>query len=123
MLPKNSKHYIIPTAEKLELDPETVEDVVSFYYNTLRKSLTGILHPRIIVENLGTFVVKKKELPKLLQQYDKHLRVQRPDTQTQRNIKQDIEKKRENLLHIMDLVDQQTLKKDIFYSEKKKRKQ
>ena len=42
MLPKSSKHYILPTAADLNLNPQLVEDVVAFYYSKLRNSLSNL---------------------------------------------------------------------------------
>ena len=42
MLPKNSKHYIQPVADQLDLKYDLAEDVISFYYNELRKKLTDL---------------------------------------------------------------------------------
>ena len=53
MLPKSSKHYIVPTAEDLDKDQQLVEDAVSFYYGTLRKTLVDLKCHNIQVENLG----------------------------------------------------------------------
>ena len=55
MLPKNSKHYILPTAEEVNIDPQIVEDAISFYYSTLRKALIELKCHYIQVENLGSF--------------------------------------------------------------------
>ena len=80
MLPKSSKHYIQPTASKLNLDIELVEDAVGFYYTFLRRALVDLAHYNIQIEGLGSFKIKQKELPKLMKKYSNHLGAIEPDT-------------------------------------------
>ena len=75
MLPKSSKHFIVPTAENLNVDSQLVEDVISFYYSRIRKTLSSLESPIVRIEHLGSFKVKTKELPKLYNKYKKHLSV------------------------------------------------
>ena len=91
MLPKNSKHFIHPTSEKLDLELTLVEDVISFYYTELRKALGNLESHNIQVECLGMFRIKKKELPKLIKKYENHLSIIKPETFNQMAIKKDIE--------------------------------
>ena len=55
MLPKNNKHFIKPTADKLDVDVELVEDAVRFFYSEVRKTLVEMKGPNIQIENLGSF--------------------------------------------------------------------
>jgi nucleoid DNA-binding protein len=71
--PVKRKVIIEKTANKLELPPELVEDIVSHYYTTLRKEMSyGNLHA-ITVPNLGTFVVKYKSLQIKIKNYKQKL--------------------------------------------------
>lgn len=104
MLPKNSKHYIIPTAEDLDVPSALIEDVVGFYYSTLRKTLGDLKCPIIQVENLGSFMAKEKELPKLVAKYTKHLSVLKPETFNQMNTKKNVENKLEEVLNLQQQI-------------------
>lgn len=104
MLPKNSKHYVLPTAEDLEIDVTLVEDVVSFYYATLRKSLVNLDCNQVQVENLGTFKVKARELPKLVAKYSKHLEVLKPETFQQMHMKKTVESNLERVQYMQALL-------------------
>jgi len=73
MLPKNSKHYIVPTAEQLGQDQQLVEDIVCFYYSQVRKSLSNLAHHSILIENVGTFHVKTKQLIPTIKKYQNQL--------------------------------------------------
>jgi predicted RNase H-like nuclease (RuvC/YqgF family) len=104
MLPKNSKHYIVPTAEDLDVSSALVEDVVGFYYSTLRKTLGGLESPIVQVENLGSFNAKAKELPKLVAKYTKHLSVLKPETFNQMSTKKNVENKLEEVLALQQKI-------------------
>ncbi len=119
MLPKSSKHYIQPTSEELNLDAQLVEDVVSFYYNQLRKSLSDIYYFNITVENLGTFKLKRKELSKLTEKYTKQLSMLTKDTDNQKLLRQEMHRKLENIERIQKLLNLEQERK-IKHDERKK---
>jgi len=104
MLPKSSKHFIVPTAENLNVDSQLVEDVISFYYSRIRKTLSSLESPIVRIEHLGSFKVKTKELPKLYNKYKKHLSVLKTDTFSQMSIKKDIESKLVEVIELQDII-------------------
>lgn len=73
MNPKKPKEFIKPTAEELELKESIVDDVVSFYWNTVRKVLSNLESPSVSVTNLGTFKVRYNKIEKLKQKYENYL--------------------------------------------------
>lgn len=119
MLPKNSKHFIKPTADSLEKDVELVEDLLTFYFQELRKSLVNFKHYNIKVEGLGTFKVKKKELSKLYMKHTNHLNVlKEPRTFREMSIKKDTEEKLEKVTSLQDLLNEERKRKAIFMKKK-----
>lgn len=118
MLPKNSKHYIVPAAEDLEQSPDLVEDVVSFYYATLRKSLSDLKFPLIQVENLGLFRIKVGELPKLISKYQQHLDVLQPETFNQMAIKKRVEGNLRKVIAVQQIVKSESKRKSIHLDKK-----
>lgn len=58
MQPKKSKQLIATTGEMLNMPEKTIEDVVFYYWQEVRKSLSGLKHQRIHLTNLGDFYVK-----------------------------------------------------------------
>jgi len=91
LLPKNSKHFVQPTAEELDCNLTIVEDAVGFFYQELRKALVEMKAPGIQVTNLGTFKAKPGELPKLVHKYEKHLEVLQPETFNQHSLRKELE--------------------------------
>lgn len=118
MLPKSSKHYIIPTAEKLDMEPQLVEDVIAFYYSTLRKSLSGLAHQNITVENLGLFKVKIKELPSLNKKYEKQLSILTKETFSQMTLRKEVLLKQEKLRALQQIIEKEKTRKKKFLQQK-----
>ena len=62
MLPKSSKHYILPTAADLNLNAQLVEDVVAFYYSKLRNSLSSLEFYKTILLKITSYILKKRKI-------------------------------------------------------------
>ena len=120
MLPKNSKHSILPTAEKLNVDRQLVEDVVSFYYSTLRKTLVDLKHYNIQVEDLGMFKVKSGELPKLYAKYTEQLRTDKKETYIQGEVRKDITARLEKVKAVQNMMRDTKERKKQFFENKRK---
>jgi hypothetical protein len=58
-------------AEQLNLSEELVADVVNFYWQEIRKSLSSLSHSRIHVTNLGDFVTKYWKLDDKIEMLEK----------------------------------------------------
>jgi len=118
MLPKNSKHYVQPTADSLNIEYGLTEDVISFYYKELRSTLSNLKCHNVQVENLGTFKAKSKELPKLYMKYTSHLAVLKTDTFNQMAIKKDITDKLERVVNLQSLIREDNKRKLSFLKKK-----
>ena len=62
MNPKKAKTYMEGIAEELEIHEDVVEAFIGFYYDRLRQTLSELVYPRVYVNNLGTFNIRKKKL-------------------------------------------------------------
>ncbi len=49
-------------AEELSISDKLVEDVINYYWQEVRKSLSSMKHSRIHISNLGDFIVKHWKL-------------------------------------------------------------
>lgn len=58
MRPRKAKEFIPHVAETLALPEDCVANIINYYYQELRKSLSSLKHQRIHVTNLGDFVIK-----------------------------------------------------------------
>ena len=58
MRPSKAKDLIPEVAKELGIPEHTVQDVVDYYWQEIRKNLSSLTHPRIHITNLGDFTVK-----------------------------------------------------------------
>ena len=58
MRPKKAKVFIPNVANELALPEELIEDVINYYWQEIRKSLSNLKHNRIHITNLGDFTIK-----------------------------------------------------------------
>lgn len=73
MNPVKRKELIAKTAQQMELPVELVEDIVSFFYTTLRKRMSSGDYYSIQVPNLGQFVIKPKSLDRKIELLEKRM--------------------------------------------------
>lgn len=71
MRPKKAKDFIPKTADKLGLSAKLVEDVVDFYWQEVRKNLSGLKHQRVHLTNLGDFVIKHWKIDGKIESFEK----------------------------------------------------
>ena len=62
MNPKSHKNFKDEIAEEVGVHPKVVDDFITFYYSKLRKSLSTLEYPRVMVDGLGTFFIRKRKL-------------------------------------------------------------
>jgi hypothetical protein len=60
--PKKAKEFIPDVASETELSQETVNTIISYYWEHVRKNMSGLKHSRIHLTNLGDFTVKHWKL-------------------------------------------------------------
>jgi len=60
--PKKSKTLIPETSRITGIGENIIEDVTSFYWEEVRKSLSSLKHQRIHLTNLGDFTIKHWKL-------------------------------------------------------------
>lgn len=66
MNPKSYKQFKKDIAEEVGVHSNVVDDFIEFYYGLLRKNLSDLSYPRIFVDGLGTFVLRKQKLDKAI---------------------------------------------------------
>jgi len=122
LIPKNHKHFIKPTAEKLDCKEQLVSDVIGFYYSAVRKSLSDVESINVKLDGLGTFKIKEKQLIKLKCQLGDHLeRLENPETFGQMKIKKEIQEKYDNLCKASSLLVSEKVRKQT-HKEKRNEK-
>ena len=64
MKPKSHKDFKKGIADEVGVHQSVVDDFLSFYYAKLRSKLSTLAFPRINVDGLGTFYLRKTKLEK-----------------------------------------------------------
>lgn len=62
MKPLKAKTFIPQVAKETGLDEETTTAIINYYWQEVRKSLSGLKHSRVHLTNLGDFTVKHWKL-------------------------------------------------------------
>lgn len=62
MNPKSHKKFKEGIAEEVGVHPNVVDDFIDFYYTEVRKNLTDMTYPRLHLDGLGTFELRRKKL-------------------------------------------------------------
>lgn len=109
MNPKKPKVFIKPTAEALGQTESLVEDIVSFYWSSVRKALSELESPSITITNLGIFKVKYNQIPKLEKKYENYLKALTPESMTfnKHTIQNTSKEKLEKLERIREQMDEE----------------
>ena len=71
MRPRKAKEFIPIVASELDIPLELVEEVISYYWQEVRKSLSGLKHTRVHLTNLGDFTIKHWKLDDKIQMLEK----------------------------------------------------
>jgi hypothetical protein len=62
--PKKYRDFYPDIAKECNAHPELVADLISFYYDRVRKALSDLEASRIYLPNLGTFSLRRNRLEK-----------------------------------------------------------
>ena len=66
MNPKNHKEFKKGIADEVGVHESVVDDFISFYFGKLRSKLSNLEFPRVYVQGLGTFHLRKNKLEKAI---------------------------------------------------------
>jgi nucleoid DNA-binding protein len=119
MNPKKHKNFKEGIAEEVGVHPQVVDDFVAFYYAKLRKKLSTLAYPKINVEGLGTFELRKGRLEVAIK---KNKSILGNITKTTYNGYAKSEAIQENITQMSDVLDQMEqsiLNRKNFKSKKK----
>lgn len=113
MPPKKAKELVQPTAEQLDLNVEFVQDVIDFYWKEVRKSLSELRAPRVLVSNFGSFQIKTSKIDEQRKKYEDQFNSYKPEDMTfqKHKIKDDIELKLNRINKIMESVESDSNRK------------
>jgi nucleoid DNA-binding protein len=73
MVPIRATNLIKPVSEQLNISEEMLEDMVTFYYNSLRKSLSGLVDLKIDVPGLGHFMIRQTKVKSAIKKTNQNI--------------------------------------------------
>ena len=118
MIPKKASKLYKEVSEDLNIEESLVESLVEFYYKEVRKAMTELKHPRLVIEGLGNFVIKpyavRKAIPRYIKTLDDH------DTSTFNAYynKKSVENKLDALIKIEEKIVEEEKSKETFLKRK-----
>jgi nucleoid DNA-binding protein len=70
MIPKKPKEIIKQVSEELDISQTLVDDVVTFYYKSLRKKLSDVEDLRYSATGLGDFLIRNTGVSKAIRKFE-----------------------------------------------------
>jgi nucleoid DNA-binding protein len=80
LVPKKATELFKPVAEQTGANENLVQDLVSFYWTELRKTIVDLKAPNINISQLGTFKVKPWRVTKVITKYTEMIEVYKQKT-------------------------------------------
>lgn len=117
MVPIRATSLINPVAEELDISEEMLEDMVIFYYNNLRKTLSGLVDLKIDVPGLGHFLIRQDKVKSAINKTTLNLESLDPGSFSSYHYKKLQEEKLKMLLSIKDKIDEFLIERKQFRDE------
>ena len=73
MIPKKAKDFRKQTAEDTGYSKDLVNSFLDFYWERVRKELSDLVYPKILIPGLGTFRIKHWKLDETKEHYEQIL--------------------------------------------------
>tara|TARA_R100000541_G_scaffold59241_2_gene72462 strand:- start:5427 stop:5804 length:378 start_codon:yes stop_codon:yes gene_type:complete len=67
--PNTYRDYYKDVAEECEVHENLVSELVRFFYSEIRSNLENLKNTRILLPNLGTFIIRKNRLEKSIKRH------------------------------------------------------
>jgi nucleoid DNA-binding protein len=76
--PKKYNEFYKLVSEELEIPESDVQDIIFSYWSAVRKKMESLEEPYILIENLGTFYVKSKNLKQQILKNEMYVKQHNP---------------------------------------------
>jgi hypothetical protein len=118
MIPKKPNSLYKEITDEFECSEQLVDDLVHFYYKTLKKRMSGLTDLRLNVEGLGHFVLKMRKVKNAIPHYKKVLNDHDTSTFGAYHNKKSVEEKLELLKQLNVKIEDELEKRQKFKNEK-----
>ena len=116
--PKKPNRLIKEVSDELDLPQSQVDDIVSFYWATIRKYMEAGEEPLLDVESLGVFYVKRTSLNKQIQKNEEYLKFLNPANISRFNFYIETQKKLKRFKALTEKMDTNVQAKKEFKQKK-----
>lgn len=120
MNPKKYKEILEITNSELDVDPKIIKKVVDYYWEDVRKNLSNLEHPHILVDGLGTFNIKWNILQVNIERYGQYLGNRENLVFSRYHVYKNTEDKLERMQKLEQLMKEHHEKKKEHYKRKNK---
>lgn len=100
------------------LDKHLVEEVVQFFYSQVRKNLSKLTHPRIVLPGLGTFTVRKQKLKNQVKKNSDILNNLDPTKFNDYKVHRSVREKLERLTSMQEIISKEEEEKRSFKADR-----
>lgn len=116
--PKKYKQITDEVAKDMGLDKHLVEEVVQFFYSQVRKNLSKLTHPRIVLPGLGTFTVRKQKLKNQVKKNSDILNNLDPTKFNDYKVHRSVREKLERLTSMQEMISKEEEEKRSFKADR-----
>lgn len=117
--PKKPNHLIKIVSTELDIPESQVDDIVSFYWSTIRKYMEVGEEPLLDIESLGVFYVKRTSLNKQIQKNEEYAKFLNPANISRFNFYMETQKKLKRFKALTEKMDRNVQAKKEFKLKKK----
>ena len=118
MIPKKPNSLYNEIIDEFECSEQLLDDLVHFYYKTLKKRMSSLTDLRLNVEGLGHFVLKMRKVKNTIPHYEKILSNHDTSTFGAYHNKKSIEEKLKLLKKLNIKIEDELEKRQDFKNEK-----
>jgi len=111
LIPRKVKEFFPKVATDQEVSEELVEDVVNFYWKEVKNQLIEPEHITLLLENFGTFEIRKKQIEVLIKEYKSLIKYAKPNTYNKHVLLNITIKKLATLEKVLIMCQEQEIKK------------
>lgn len=118
--PKKAKTLISEVASQTGCPENLVEDLMSFYWQEVRKALSSLKHQRIHITNLGDFIIKHWKMHEKIENLEKWEETNRQKGMQQMTARFKTAESLYELKELKKIIEEENQRKDFIKLHKKK---
>ncbi len=118
MRPKKANKIFEEYAKKNNIDPDLAKDLMDYYWAEVRKTMTDLVYPRINIESLGVFDVRKRPLENTIVRYERYRKTVPYSEFKTYSLHSKITKRLEQLNKLKDIINSESERKETYKTKR-----